>query len=483
MSISSALSNAFAGLTAAARGAEVVSQNLANVQTEGYGRRELELSTRHLGGAGGGVRIEGVTRNVDSALIGSRRLADAAAARDRGIASFLSRVEAAVGAPGEPGSLGSRVAGFEAALVAAAARPDTAPRLEAVVEAARSLIGVFAAITRTIQEERMAADAAVAAEVSRLEGALARIAELNHDIRVERSSGRDPSGLMDERQKLIDLVSAIVPVREVAREGGQVALFTTGGAVLLDGPPAEIGFRPTPTITADMTLASGALAGLTFRGMPATAGLSSGLLGGGTLGALLTIRDELAPAAQARLDALARDLVERFEAADATLPPGAPGLFTDQGAAFSAMDEVGLAGRLTLNPAADPSAGGALWRLRDGLGAAAPGPVGEAAGLHDLLGALNALRVPASGGFAGGARTLQGLAGEMLSAIGVARQSAEGELAHSAARQEALVAAELASGVDSDQELQRLLLIEKAYAANARVISVAEAMLDRLMEI
>jgi len=41
----------------------------------------------------------------------------------------------------------------------------------------------------------------------------------------------------------------------------------------------------------------------------------------------------------------------------------------------------------------------------------------------------------------------------------------------------------LAQGVDSDAEMQRLLLIEKAYAANARIIETADAMLRRLLEI
>eukprot|EP00581_Thalassiosira_minuscula_P024003 CAMPEP_0184437988 /NCGR_PEP_ID=MMETSP0738-20130409/628709_1 /TAXON_ID=385413 /ORGANISM="Thalassiosira miniscula, Strain CCMP1093" /LENGTH=42 /DNA_ID= /DNA_START= /DNA_END= /DNA_ORIENTATION= len=41
MSISSALSNALTGLTASARRAEVVSSNISNAMTEGYGRRSL----------------------------------------------------------------------------------------------------------------------------------------------------------------------------------------------------------------------------------------------------------------------------------------------------------------------------------------------------------------------------------------------------------------------------------------------------------
>ena len=52
MSISGSLSSALSGLTAASRAAEVVSNNVANAQTEGYGKREIELSSRILGGAG-----------------------------------------------------------------------------------------------------------------------------------------------------------------------------------------------------------------------------------------------------------------------------------------------------------------------------------------------------------------------------------------------------------------------------------------------
>jgi flagellar hook-associated protein 1 FlgK len=51
------------------------------------------------------------------------------------------------------------------------------------------------------------------------------------------------------------------------------------------------------------------------------------------------------------------------------------------------------------------------------------------------------------------------------------------------ARQDALKTAELATGVDSDQELQNLLRIEQAYAANARVLQTIDAMMQRLMEL
>ncbi len=42
---------------------------------------------------------------------------------------------------------------------------------------------------------------------------------------------------------------------------------------------------------------------------------------------------------------------------------------------------------------------------------------------------------------------------------------------------------ELENGVDTDNELQKLLVIERSYAANAKVIQTVEALLDQLMRI
>ncbi|MEL7027010.1 MAG: flagellar basal body protein, partial [Pseudomonadota bacterium] len=46
MSISTSLSSALSGLTATSRAAELVSSNISNALTEGYGRRELATSAR-----------------------------------------------------------------------------------------------------------------------------------------------------------------------------------------------------------------------------------------------------------------------------------------------------------------------------------------------------------------------------------------------------------------------------------------------------
>jgi flagellar hook-associated protein 1 FlgK len=177
---------------------------------------------------------------------------------------------------------------------------------------------------------------------------------------------------------------------------------------------------------------------------------------------------------------VARDLITRFAAptVDTTLPTGAPGLFTDAGAAFNPAAETGLASRLAVNAAADPAAGGALWKLRDGLGATVQGPPGNAALLTALRGQLTLAVNPASGGFEPGARSFSGLASDLLSRVSRDRTQAEAQQSFTAARYDSLRSDELALGVDTDQQLQSLLLIERAYGANAQVLRTVDKMID-----
>ena len=485
MSISSSLTIALSGLTASGKSAEVVSGNVANALTDGYGVRRIELAARLTGSSGTGVRVANVLRDVDVGLLNSRRDAQAEAGGTDRLARFLADFETAVGAPDDAATLSGRIAMLEATLVEAASRPDIAGRLDAAVDQARALATRFADMSRDVQQARTDADAAIADMVDRLNGGLTRVSGLNALIQQTTLRGSDPTALMDERQRLIDSLSDIIPLREVARPNGTVALYTPGGGLLLDGSrPALIGFTATGTIAEDMTLAAGSLSGLTLNGTPVAVG-DRGPLSGGDLAAAFRVRDALGPQAQSRLDAMARDLGERVQdpALDTTRAPGAPGLFTDTGAAFTAANEPGLATRIRLNAAVDPAAGGASWRLRDGLGAAAPGPVGNAALLNDLRTALTAARTPASGDFGTTARSLSGRAGDLLAAASGEAQRMDQARGFADAALATLRKAELERGVDTDAEMERLLLIEQAYAANARVVQAAEDMLDQLLRI
>lgn len=479
MSIASAFSAALTGLTASARRAETVSANIANAGTEGYVRRELSLQARVIMA---GVEVVGTQRNVDLVLLADRRSAGAEAGANDLLSKQLRRIEEAVGTPESPASVTGSIAALERSLLSAAADPASESRLSAVVDATHSLTRHFARASDTIQNVRADADQRIDADVKTLNTSLAAIADLNIRIRADVMSGRDVSSLLDQRQSLVDRVATIVPLREVQRKDQQISLFATNGAQLLDGRAAQFSFTPTRTITPAMTAPPGVLSGLTVNGHALNTG-PDGPLSGGTLGAAFQLRDGFAVDAQRQLDSVARNLVDRLAdpAIDPTRPATAPGLLTDTGGAFDPANEIGLSARLALNQAVDPARGGAVWRLRDGLGALLPGPNGNAEHLMAMQQALADRRIPASGAFTNGSKSLASLAALSADRLAQSRLFAEADATRATARAATLQDRQAADGVDTDAELQDLMQIEKAYAANARVLQTVDDMLATLL--
>jgi flagellar hook-associated protein 1 FlgK len=122
--------------------------------------------------------------------------------------------------------------------------------------------------------------------------------------------------------------------------------------------------------------------------------------------------------------------------------------------------------------------------MRDGLGTGAvPGPVGDATRINALGSALAAPREPASGDFSGGALSATGLAAEMLSLNGTARQTAEADETFASFMATTYDTRVLEIGVDTDVELQNLMVVETAYAANAQVLRTIDEMLKTVLAI
>ena len=113
--------------------------------------------------------------------------------------------------------------------------------------------------------------------------------------------------------------------------------------------------------------------------------------------------------------------------------------------------------------------------------AATPGPVGNAALLNGSLVALETPQPPQSGSFGTTSRSANEFAASFVSQIGQSSRSSENRLSFEQARLAGLQVAERQKGVYTDQVLQKLLLIEQAYAANARVIQTADELIQTLL--
>ncbi|MFV0408624.1 MAG: FlgK family flagellar hook-associated protein [Paracoccus sp. (in: a-proteobacteria)] len=313
------IANALSGLTVTARGTEVIASNLANALTPGYARRELELSPRITAGNGGGVQVGSINRIVSATVLSEFRTANAEVARSAVTLDFYKSLEAKIGLPSEGGSLSAMLSDLDASLISAASRPDSEIRLRAVFEAADQLVKKIRTVSTAIQDSRTEADRQIGLKVESLNNDLAEIARLNRQIIVEQANGRDASSLADARQVVIDRISLTIPVREVPRDNGRIALFSSGGAVLIDGSdPTRLDFNLSGRMTPEVDESSTQIGSLMLDGVKATPAQMD-LLSGGPLLELFKLRDEYGVAAQASVDAIARELHDRF--ANPTIDP------------------------------------------------------------------------------------------------------------------------------------------------------------------
>jgi flagellar hook-associated protein 1 FlgK len=159
-------------------------------------------------------------------------------------------------------------------------------------------------------------------------------------------------------------------------------------------------------------------------------------------------------------------------------------MFTDGGANADVSTLNGLSGRIVINAAVDPAQGGAIWRIRDGIGAVAPAATGSDSFVRAMISAMSDSRPTHAALQSSGSLSASESAAHLASLAGGARASAVGQHTASSALSQALYDAEkFETGVDTDRELQNLLIIEQAYAANARVLQTINQMIQRLMEL
>lgn len=489
MSLSQALSSANSGLASSSRRADVSASNIANASTPGYVRRSVITSESVAGGQSGGVEIAAIERSQDLAVSRLRRDADSAVGRTSVIAQAYQTIGTELGSPTEGYGLFATLENFENALKNLEATPESAALQNAVFAAANETTHQFNALSHIATSLRETADTNIDKSVRKVNELLYRLQDINSRFGGIDDLSAEGAALEDERQRLINDIAEIIPIKDVDRGNGQVDILTTSGVYLLSGNVRELSFNRAGTVTeTDRFGEPGSrLSGL-FVGeqnlTPGTDGRHA--LQSGTLAGDFTIRDSIATGFSDSLDGIAADLISRFsnDALDPTKATGAPGIFTDNGAAHDPTNLAGTAARLRLNNAINPNAGGEVYRLRDGLGATSAGNSGDTSIISGLVTAMTDRQsAPVGTGLQGQFNVVGSIAG-LTSQIGEQTLRHDSINASTIARRDILSDTELSkSAVDTDAELQNLLIIEQAYAANARVIQTISDMVDRLMQI
>ncbi len=467
MAISSAFAISRSGLASVEKWSEVTSANIANADRAGYSKKSVLLETA----AAGGVAVSGIRREADLLVDRQHRAETSRVERQDAIASGISLYTNRLGETNDPNALNARVADLETAFVQLSAAPEQSARQSAVLIAAENLAREINAAAGALSETKSIVEQRVEDTVTGLNNQLVTIAELNRKIMGIEPGTHQHAVMTDEISVVLDGLAGFADTRVRFDEAGRATVYTAGGMALVEEDRAKV-------VSFDIGTATLSADGLDITpGQTTARGFSEGRLAG----QIALLRDEM-PRMELQLDELARGLVSGFESADASLPPGAAGLFTDAGVAFAPGNLDGLSARIVVNDAVRPEAGGELWRLRDGIGSPAEGLQSDNTQVAAFVAMLEADQSFDAGAGLGTSRTLGDFAGALIADQQYVRVEAESLRAGFQASANAIgVTRSSISGVNVDDELQRLIQIEQSYAANSQVMRTLSEMVDTLL--
>jgi flagellar hook-associated protein 1 len=303
---------------------QTIGHNIANANTEGYSRQQVEFETAQgqftgAGFFGKGVDVAAVTRAHNAFLTREAATASSQAAADSARLEQLQRLET-VFPTGEAG-LGHAASSLLNAVVDLASRPQDLSTRQVVLARAQDLAQRYAAAGAQIDtlQEGVVQDLQVAvASVNRLTQGIATV---NEQIARVVGSGQTPNDLLDQRDQLVAELSEFVQVTTLPADDGTLAVFVAGGQRLVLGTQATA----LAFVSDEFDITRGAIAvqdGGTLRPLP------SSMLTGGRIGGLLRFQNEDltdARAALGRMAAAFSTSVNEQQALglDLRTPPGA----------------------------------------------------------------------------------------------------------------------------------------------------------------
>lgn len=456
MSLFGSLTSAARALEAQQFGLDVTGQNIANLNTPGYTRRDPLLAAVPPAdrlSAGGGVEIQGLTA-VRDRLIERRLMQERPGEQyQSALAETLALVESALGTGGS--AIDSQLTGFFDSFARLADDPVSSSNRQEVVLRGESLAAAFRDLASRLKEAAGDANARIAAGADEINGIVSRIATLNEAISRAGANSGELASLRDAQTVELDKLSALVGINVIERaEGGVDVALESGRALVIGASSYELTAVATPPDgNYDLRL----------EGQSVTAGLTTGSIGG-----LLHARDVDIPSYLSSLDTIAYTVVSEVNALhDAGYDRNgndAPPFFTALGSA------AGAASAITMNAAvlADPN-----------LVAAAGAPVAGDNQQARALAALADKRV-----LSGGTATLHDAWGSLLYEVGADAQTAAFE---KTTRGDVLRQVEnmrdAASGVSLDEETTRMLKFQRAYEANARFFRAVDESIQVLLSL
>jgi flagellar hook-associated protein 1 len=455
------MADLFGSLTMAARalqaqqvGLDVVGQNIANANTAGYARRQLDLGAVPPAdnlSAGGGVEVTTIRAIRDQFLERRLRLERPAEGRESALADTLSVVEAALGASGS--SIDANLDDFFNAWSDLSQDPTSSTLRQAVIVQSSALATAFNDMSARFHDVRRQADDGVRGAVDDINQLVQRIAALNDSIARAGGTGPMSASLQDEQGEALKALSELVDVDVLQNKTGGMDVSFANGRALVIGVNAY---------TVDAATNVEGMAVLSSGGADVTSEISGGRLAG-----LLAARDVVVPKYLTQLDTIAYTLAQQVNSLhqggfDLDGNPGA-NVFQPLAAAAGAASALKVDAALVANPR---------------LVAAASAPTAGDNGVARQLAALRDARV------FNGTGTFNDAWADLTYAVG---QDSATALAEQESRKEIVAQVEslrdAVSGISLDEEAMMMMKFQRAYEANARFFTTIDSAISTLLNL
>ncbi|MDR3710889.1 MAG: flagellar hook-associated protein FlgK [Capsulimonadaceae bacterium] len=432
---------------------DVVGNNVANANTDGYSVENLEIGeappvelnsnggTWGTGQFGTGVHSAAITRARDQFLDGSLRDAYSRKGAQDAIGKQLGTVEAVVNEPGDAG-INNALNKFFDAFNDVENNPEDVGVRTAVIGAGQELTHKLRVTQSALDSSGQQIADQVNVDVSEVNGIAKQIADLNAQIRKVSSAHQQPNMLLDQRDLALDKLAKMVNIRATAQRDGTVSV-NIGGTELVAGDRAQ----------------SVKLEDLVSRGH-----LKGGTLGG-DVQALASLTD-----LQNRLDNLSNTMMGEVNAVHASGAglDGSTGLpfLTGSGARDIDVNENIVKHPEKLAAAAIPETAGVL---------PAPGDASNAVRIFNLKDKTIELG-PLTG------QTMAHFYNQTVTDIGTQAAGAKSTSDLVSATVTQLETQRSAtSSVNIDEEATKLIQYQRSYQAAAKVISTNDEMLNSLL--
>ena len=310
MALISSLSSSLTGMKVAQSQLEIISNNIANVDTPGYTRKTAAQSALVSAGQTMGVTIGNTGRVVDESLLKNFLTSNATSSSLSTQYNYMSRLDNIMGTTEQGNSLSANVAGLQSAFETFSTTVSSAASRYQLLTNAQALTDKLNYLSDNIQTLRGDADMQVKDDVARVNSLLNSINELNTEIVKYSVMKRDGvANLQDQRDSALRELSSIMDITYYTRDTGAVVIQTPSGVILLDNEVHELSHSALAKVSASNSYDSGKVQGIFVDGKDITKKIS-----GGSMGGAIEIRDNTLTSLQSQLDEMSKVLIDQVNA-------------------------------------------------------------------------------------------------------------------------------------------------------------------------